>query len=64
MTANCWICEGWSEHLFEFIQGLSGNITGYDPKNNPLFIHFEHENWKPRLLVKKIRPEKFDVNVL
>ena len=38
--------------------GVSGNINGYSAKNNPLFIHFEHESWKPRIMEKKVRKLK------
>lgn len=49
-SANCWICEGWSSEKVKFIIGTSGHIHGYDPVNNPFFIHFEHEKFAPRLL--------------
>jgi len=49
MTSNCWICEGWSENRFEFTMGKSGQMY-VNHKTNPLFIHFEHEDWKPCLL--------------
>jgi len=34
---------------------VSGVISGYDIRNNPFFIHFQHEQWKPRLLERKTR---------
>jgi len=58
MIANCWICEGWSSQRIEFVIGRSGELKNMDPNINPLLIHFEHENWKPRL-VEFEKVEKF-----
>jgi len=62
LTSNCWICEGWNEYCFEFVQGVSGLIEDYDPKANPLFIHFEHEGYKARLLTQAVKPNKDDIS--
>ena len=39
-----------------YFLGISGVILDYDPSSNPLFIHFQHEGYKPRLLERLIRP--------
>jgi len=62
---NCWICEGWNEVSFVwdnsrsfynfvnlFLIGFSEKLD-YDEIAKPIFIHFEHENWKPIMLERK-----------
>ena len=45
---KCWICEGWSELEFEWVSNLSG-----DENQDPIFIHFEFENYKPIYIPKE-----------
>ena len=36
--------------VFTWLPGPSGRGIPIDQIENPLFIHFEHENWKPIFL--------------
>ena len=66
---NCWICEGWVERTFTWYPEKSGRLD-IDQVNNPLFVHFENEGWKPHIMqkvnytedilvkVKKIEPQE------
>ncbi|CAI2365652.1 unnamed protein product [Moneuplotes crassus] len=46
---NCWICEGWVAHKFEFTPGISTE----EPINNEkeLTLHAEFDNYHPDLLL-------------
>ena len=46
---KCWVCEGWREEKFTVTQGESihGRIE------EPVFIHFEFDNWKPTVVALK-----------
>lgn len=50
---NCWICEGWYQHEFEWI-GLSGDLKGSDQ----LFIHLEIDHYHP-CKMQDIRQDHF-----
>jgi len=51
LYSNCWICEGWSEQEIIWDPSKSGDFL-WSKVENPLFIHFEHENWKPLMMTK------------
>ncbi|CAD8117348.1 unnamed protein product [Paramecium sonneborni] len=42
---TCWICEGWQEIKFEWNAYKSGSLY-----NEPIFIHFDFEDYKPLLM--------------
>ncbi|CAD8109684.1 unnamed protein product [Paramecium primaurelia] len=42
---TCWICEGWQEIKFEWIAHKSGSLY-----NEPIFIHFDFEDYRPLLM--------------
>ena len=43
----CWVCEGWTEHKFEWKIGKSGNIA-----KEPVYIHFDFDEYRPWLMEK------------
>ena len=44
-TAHCWICEGWKEIRFHVKK-----ISSLQHIEDPVFIHFEFDDWEPGLL--------------
>ncbi|CAD8166448.1 unnamed protein product [Paramecium pentaurelia] len=42
---TCWICEGWQEIRFEWNAYKSGSLY-----NEPIFIHFDFEEYRPFLM--------------
>lgn len=44
-SSNCWVCEGWTEQIFEFKLGSS-----FPDIVDPLHIHFEYNFFKPELM--------------
>ncbi|CAD8112195.1 unnamed protein product [Paramecium sonneborni] len=42
---TCWICEGWQEIKFEWTAHKSGSLY-----NEPIFIHFDFEDYRPLLM--------------
>ena len=43
----CWVCEGWTEHRFEWKVGKSGNTA-----KEPVYIHFDFDEYRPWLIEK------------
>lgn len=43
----CWVCEGWTEHKFDWRIGKSGNTA-----KEPVYIHFDFDEYRPWLLEK------------
>ena len=48
----CWICDGWHEITFKFPKPYSGE--------NPIYIHFRHEGYKPVYMPKVVFKEVVD----
>ena len=44
--SNCWICEGWAEHIFRFTPGVSDSDSTVDPENSPVVLHLEVDRFK------------------
>ncbi|KAL4456118.1 hypothetical protein ABPG74_014079 [Tetrahymena malaccensis] len=45
----CWICEGWQEIKFQWKSGISGDLV-----NDPLFIHFNFEDFRGNFFGKGV----------
>ncbi|EGR33095.1 leucine rich repeat protein [Ichthyophthirius multifiliis] len=48
---NCWICDGWNQHKIEWEKDKSG-----EGNIDPLFIHFNFENYKCNYFGKQNGP--------
>jgi len=44
-SAHCWVCEGWREMQFQVKK-----IQSLQHLEDPVFIHFEFDNWEPGIL--------------
>ena len=52
-TVNWWVCEGWTENIFEVKLGKSFSII-----EDPVHIHFDYNYFKPELM-KWIKGETY-----
>ena len=49
-VSNCWICEGWSEHLFTYQPGISDDNPGHDPFV-PINLHLDIDHFEADLML-------------
>ncbi len=45
---NCWVCEGWIDHKFEYKLYQSGEVRQY-----PVFLHLDFEDYAPILMERE-----------
>jgi hypothetical protein len=58
ITSNCWVCEGWTEHMFEYTPGVSDDLKGEHDPFKPIYLHLELDEFEPDLML----PDKIDKN--
>jgi Ran GTPase-activating protein (RanGAP) involved in mRNA processing and transport len=59
-SRHCWICEGWTEFVFEYDPALIGwtrqlKQAAYDrlaTYDEPVFIHIDVDDWLPSLMTR------------
>ena len=44
---NCWVCEGWREKEFRLTK-----IKSVQHIEDPVYIHFEFDDWQPGLMTQ------------
>ena len=47
-NAKCWVCEGWSQLLFQY-DPKEARIPGVD-EYTPIYIHLEEDDFRPDLM--------------
>ena len=48
-VTNCWICEGWSQHHFKYIPGVSDDQPNHDPFE-PINLHLDIDHFEKDLM--------------
>ena len=49
MSSNCWICEGWTEHVFKVdSNNLSMRFEVKETTN--IYVHFSTDKFSPNLM--------------
>ena len=57
-VSNCWICEGWSQHSFEYQPGVSDDQPEHD-KFIPINLHLDIDHFEPDLMLPIDPDEEF-----
>jgi len=59
-STHCWLCEGWTETVFEYNPSLVSMSPDLRTavferllnKDEPVFIHIDVDDWQPQLMVR------------